>query len=96
MGGFENFEKTSFGCSPMGHKKYDEIEFSHSKMKKIFNLVVNESLDLIATQLWQTCNMRCSGGFIKCNFKVYEMRNLRILKKYHLHVAPWGHKKYIR
>jgi len=60
MGGFEKFEKTSFGCSPMGHKKYDEIEFSHSKMKEIFDLVVNESLDLIATQLWQTCNMRCN------------------------------------
>ncbi len=35
----------------MGHKKCDEIEFSHSEMKAIFNLVVNETLDLIVTQL---------------------------------------------
>jgi hypothetical protein len=51
MGGFENLKNISFGCSPMGHKKYDEIEFSHSKMKAIFDLVVNETLDLIVTQL---------------------------------------------
>jgi len=82
--------------TPWEHMKYEEIEFSHSKMKVIFDLVVNERLDLIATQLWQICNMRCNLGFMKCNFKVYEMRNLRILKKYHLHVAPWGHKKYTR
>jgi hypothetical protein len=64
MGGFENFEKISFGCSPMGHKKYDEIEFSHSEMKAIFNLVVNETLDLIVTQFWQTCNMRYNQRFM--------------------------------
>jgi hypothetical protein len=96
MGGFEKFEKISFGYSPMGHKKYDEIEFSHSKMRAIFNLVVKNSLDLIVTQVSQICNMRCNLGFMKCNFKVYEMRNLRILKKYHLHVALWGQKIYIR
>jgi hypothetical protein len=85
MGGFENFEY-HLDVAPLGHKKYDEIEFSHSEMKAIFDLVVNESPNLIVTQLWLTCNM-------KCNFKVYEMRTLRILKKYHLHVATWGHKK---
>jgi hypothetical protein len=41
MGGFENFEYhlDVVGCSPpLGHKKYDEIEFSHLEMKAIFDL----------------------------------------------------------
>jgi len=47
---FENFEY-HLDVASLGHKKYDEIEFSHLKMKAIFDLVVNESLDLIVTQL---------------------------------------------
>ncbi len=82
-------KKYHLDVTTWGHKKYDEIEFSDLKMKAIFDLVMNESLDLIATQLWQTCNMRCNLWFVKCNFKVYEMRKLRILKKCHLDI-PMG------
>jgi hypothetical protein len=53
MGGFENFEY-HVDVTPLGHKQYNEIEFSHLEMKAIFDLVVNENLDLIVTQLWLT------------------------------------------
>ncbi len=83
-------KKYHLDVAAWGHKIYDEIQFSHLKMKAIFDLVMNENLDLIATQLWQTCNMRCNLRFMKCNFKVYEMRNLRILKKNAIYMYPHG------
>jgi hypothetical protein len=86
MGGFENFEY-HLDVAHGDTRNTMKLSSSHLEMKAIFDLVVNESLDLIVTQLWLTCNVRCNLRFMKCNFKVYEMRNLRILKKYYLHVA---------
>jgi len=44
-------KKYHLDVAAWGHKKYDGIQFSHLKMKAIFDLVMKDSLDLIATQV---------------------------------------------